>query len=62
MNIRDIAIKHPPRNCNTRAYQLRAMEAVNNKLQTKTETGSAAWHRHETIDDMIHDLLTMEGE
>ncbi len=45
-----------------RVQMLETMERANNKLQADTEVGSAAWHRHETIDDMLHDLLTMEGE
>lgn len=45
-----------------RADDLRALQHKNNQLQADTEIGSQAWHRHETIDDMIHDLLTMEGE
>ena len=35
---------------------------LNNDAQDETTSGSQAWHRHETIDDIIHDILTDLGD
>jgi hypothetical protein len=34
----------------------------NNVMQEATETGSPAWHHHETIDDRLHDALSELGD
>lgn len=34
----------------------------NNALQIKTEVGSPDWHRHETIDDRLHEVLAALGQ
>lgn len=34
----------------------------NNALQEKTAPGSPDWHRHETIDDRLHEVLAALGQ
>lgn len=41
---------------------LNAAKERNDELQKNFEGGSAAWHACETIDDRIHDALSLLGE
>lgn len=42
--------------------KLKEIEKLNNKLQATTVVGSKDWHDHETIDDIIYDLLQHHGD
>lgn len=37
--------------------KLEEIRRMNNELQEKCAWGSAEWHKHETIDDRLHELL-----
>lgn len=37
-------------------------QAKNSDMQEKVEFGSAEWHLHETVDDKLHDALTLLGD
>ena len=41
---------------------LNELQKRNKELQTIAGFGSRQWHLHETIDDKLHDLLTISGE
>lgn len=41
---------------------VRQVEAINETMQQNTTRYSAAWHRHETLDDRLHDILTLLGD
>lgn len=42
--------------------QLKQAQTLNDSLQKLTGQSSVAWHRHETIDDRIHDALEKLGD
>lgn len=42
--------------------QLKQAQTMNDSLQKLTGQNSVAWHRHETIDDRIHDALEKLGD
>lgn len=48
----------------TKAVILKLHEAqrLNEGMQKKTEKGSPDWHMHETIDDRIHEALSLLGD
>lgn len=37
-------------------------QKLNEAFQKKTVIGSTEWHAHETIDDKLHDALTLLGD
>lgn len=41
---------------------VKAAQAENAGLQESHLIGSPVWHRHETIDDRLHDTLTALGD
>jgi len=42
--------------------QLTKIKSLNDNIQGVAEHASAEWHAHETIDDVVHDLLTELGD
>lgn len=42
--------------------QINAAKAELDKLQALYKPGDAAWHQCETIDDRLHDALTLLGQ
>ena len=41
---------------------LKQVQKLNENLQNKYESGSQDWHDHESIDDIIHDILGKLGD
>lgn len=37
--------------------KLEQVRTLNNELQGLTNQGSSEWHKHETIDDRLHEIL-----
>ncbi len=38
---------------------IKDIKTINDELQAKELFLNEAWHKHETIDDIIHELLTI---
>lgn len=42
--------------------KLKDLKMLNDSLQDVVKHGSAAWHIHESVDDILHDLLQYHGD
>lgn len=43
-------------------WHLQQAQKLNNKMQEPLVPGTDAWHRHEAIDDRLHDALSELGQ